>query len=31
MIQKVGFESVVFRNETLGIVAIHSGTKPRDN
>lgn len=31
MIEKVGFESVVFRNETLGIVAIHSGTKPRDN
>jgi demethylmenaquinone methyltransferase/2-methoxy-6-polyprenyl-1,4-benzoquinol methylase len=31
MIEKVGFESVAFRNETLGIVAIHSGTKPRDN
>lgn len=29
VIEKVGFESVDFRNQTLGIVAIHTGRKPR--
>ena len=28
LIEGVGFESVVFRNQTLGIVAIHTATKP---
>ena len=29
LIEKVGYQSVQFRNQTLGIVAIHSGTKPK--
>ena len=29
LIEKVGYQSVGFRNQTLGIVAIHSGTKPK--
>jgi demethylmenaquinone methyltransferase/2-methoxy-6-polyprenyl-1,4-benzoquinol methylase len=29
LIEKVGYQSVRFRNQTLGIVAIHSGTKPK--
>ncbi len=29
LIEKVGYQSVQFRNQTLGIVAIHIGTKPK--
>ena len=29
MIEKIGYESVGFRNQTLGIVAIHTGYKPK--
>jgi demethylmenaquinone methyltransferase/2-methoxy-6-polyprenyl-1,4-benzoquinol methylase len=29
MIEKVGYQSVDFRNQTLGIVAIHTGYKPQ--
>jgi demethylmenaquinone methyltransferase/2-methoxy-6-polyprenyl-1,4-benzoquinol methylase len=29
MIEKVGYQFVSFRNQTLGIVAIHSATKPK--
>jgi demethylmenaquinone methyltransferase/2-methoxy-6-polyprenyl-1,4-benzoquinol methylase len=29
LLEKVGYQSVRFRNQTLGIVAIHSGTKPK--
>ena len=29
LLEKVGYQSVQFRNQTLGIVAIHSGTKPK--
>jgi demethylmenaquinone methyltransferase/2-methoxy-6-polyprenyl-1,4-benzoquinol methylase len=29
LLKKVGYQSVRFRNQTLGIVAIHSGTKPK--
>jgi demethylmenaquinone methyltransferase/2-methoxy-6-polyprenyl-1,4-benzoquinol methylase len=29
LIEKVGYQSVQFRNQTLGIVAIHSATKPQ--
>jgi demethylmenaquinone methyltransferase/2-methoxy-6-polyprenyl-1,4-benzoquinol methylase len=29
MIEKVGYQFVGFRNQTLGIVAIHSATKPK--
>ena len=29
LIEKVGYQSVGFRNQTLGIVAIHSGQKPK--
>ncbi|MSZ19536.1 MAG: bifunctional demethylmenaquinone methyltransferase/2-methoxy-6-polyprenyl-1,4-benzoquinol methylase, partial [Actinobacteria bacterium] len=28
LIEKVGYQSVEFRNQSLGIVAIHTGTKP---
>jgi demethylmenaquinone methyltransferase / 2-methoxy-6-polyprenyl-1,4-benzoquinol methylase len=31
LIEKAGFESVDFRNQTLGIVAIHFGRKPEGN
>ena len=29
LIEKAGYQSVQFRNQTLGIVAIHSATKPK--
>jgi demethylmenaquinone methyltransferase/2-methoxy-6-polyprenyl-1,4-benzoquinol methylase len=29
LIERVGYQSVEFRNQTLGIVAIHTGTKPK--
>jgi ubiquinone/menaquinone biosynthesis C-methylase UbiE len=29
LIEKVGYQSVGFRNQTLGIVAIHTGYKPQ--
>jgi len=29
LIEKVGYQSVSFRNQTLGIVAIHTGYKPQ--
>lgn len=29
LIEKVGYQYVEFRNQTFGIVAIHTGTKPR--
>jgi demethylmenaquinone methyltransferase/2-methoxy-6-polyprenyl-1,4-benzoquinol methylase len=29
LIEKVGYQSVGFRNQTFGIVAIHTGYKPK--
>jgi demethylmenaquinone methyltransferase/2-methoxy-6-polyprenyl-1,4-benzoquinol methylase len=29
MIEKVGYQFVEFRNQTFGIVAIHTGYKPK--
>jgi demethylmenaquinone methyltransferase/2-methoxy-6-polyprenyl-1,4-benzoquinol methylase len=31
IIEKVGYQSVDFRNQTLGIVAIHTGLKSKDS
>ena len=31
LIERVGYQSVEFRNQTLGIVAIHTGQKPKDS
>jgi demethylmenaquinone methyltransferase / 2-methoxy-6-polyprenyl-1,4-benzoquinol methylase len=31
IIEKVGYQLVEFRNQTLGIVAIHTGQKPKDS
>jgi len=31
IIEKVGYQFVEFRNQTLGIVAIHTGQKPKDS
>jgi demethylmenaquinone methyltransferase / 2-methoxy-6-polyprenyl-1,4-benzoquinol methylase len=31
MIEKIGYQSVEFRNQTLGIVAIHTARKPKDS
>jgi hypothetical protein len=31
IIEKVGYQLVEFRNQTFGIVAIHTGQKPKDS